>query len=123
MAKTSKYFAPAEFVRCTPFCSIEQMDQGFLNLMDEVRKRAGIPLVMTSAYRSVSWELTHGRSGKGDHPQGVGVDFKCSTSATRYKIVKAALECGVRRIGISKNFIHIGMGQGLPQNVIWDYYD
>ena len=29
--KTSKYFAPQEFNRCTPSCTIDQMDQTFLD--------------------------------------------------------------------------------------------
>lgn len=123
MAKTSKYFAPAEFTRCTPACSIEKMDQGFLDLMDKVRYTAGIPMVISSAFRSRDWEIAHGRSGDGAHPHGKAVDVKCRTSANRYKIVRAAILCGVRRIGIGKTFIHLDNDPSLPQNVIWDYYD
>ena len=50
--KTSKYFKPEEFERCNPSCSIEDMDQDFLNLLDDLREKAGIPLVLNCAYRS-----------------------------------------------------------------------
>ena len=44
--KTSKYFKPEEFERCNPSCSIEDMDQDFLDLLDDLREKAGIPLVL-----------------------------------------------------------------------------
>ena len=47
----SKYFAPKEFQACVPSCSIEQMDAGFLELLDRVREAAGIPLVLKVVFR------------------------------------------------------------------------
>jgi hypothetical protein len=36
--------------------------------------------------------------------------------------VQLALKHGVTRIGIAKTFLHLGIGgQGLPNNVIWEY--
>lgn len=119
---TAKYFTEAEFRRCTPPCSLQDMDQGFMHKLDNARYEAGIPFVLNSAYRPVSWELSKGRSGKGDHPQGRGVDIRCNTSANRMKIIKALLNNGIRRIGIAKTYIHAGDGDGLPKDVIWHYY-
>ena len=123
--KTSKYFSEAEFRRCTPPCSREDMDQDFLDLMDDVRRKAGIPLIINCAYRSRDYDLKKGRSGNSAHTHGLAVDIRYNASATCYKIVKAAYECGVQRIGIGKNFVHIDMGErvGLPSNVLWHYYD
>jgi hypothetical protein len=36
--------------------------------------------------------------------------------------VRAALECGIRRIGIGKTFVHLDNDASLPQGVMWDYY-
>jgi len=119
----SKYFKASEFRRCSPACSIEQMSDRFLALMDEVRERAGIPLVINSAYRSRSWEIAHGRSGNSAHTKGLALDIRCNTSANRWRIVSAALSCGLRRIGIGKTYVHLDADESLPQNVIWDYYD
>lgn len=118
----SKYFKPAEFIRCNPSCNITQMDNGFLELMDRVREAAGIPLVINCAYRSRSWELMKGRSGNSAHCRGKALDIRCNTSENRYKIVKAALQCGVKRIGIGATFVHLDNDTTLPQGVIWDYY-
>lgn len=117
-----KYFSPAEFRACNPSCSIEQMDEGFLHLLDLIRERAGIPMVLNCAYRSRDYDLAHGRTGNSAHTRGKAVDVRCNSSANRYKIVKAALECGVNRIGIGKTFIHIDNDKSLPQGVIFDYY-
>lgn len=118
----SKYFKEVEFTRCNPSCRMDQMDPAFLALLDEVREAAGIPLVLNCAYRSVAHEKKMGRSGNSAHTRGKAVDIRCNTSANRYKIVAAALGCGIRRIGIGKTFVHIDNDDTLPQGVIWDYY-
>ena len=43
--KKSYYFSEQEFNKCTPFCCIEDMEQDFLYLMDDIRRKAGIPLI------------------------------------------------------------------------------
>lgn len=108
---------------CSPPCSIGQMDAGFLALLDRIRERAGIPIVLNCAYRSREHDLKAGRSGNSAHTRGKAVDVRCTTSANRYKIVAAALEEGVRRIGIGKSFVHLDNDTSLPLGVIWDYYD
>lgn len=120
--KHSKYFAPQEFKRCSPSCSIEDMDQNFLNTLDAIRALAGIPLVLNCAYRSKEYDIKKGRSGNSAHTKGLAVDIKCNSSATRYKIMKAADSLGITRFGIGNSFLHIDADKSLPQNVIWHYY-
>lgn len=118
----SKYFAPAEFRACNPPCTIEDMNAGFLEQLDRVREQAGIPMVLNCAFRSVAHEKQMGRSGNSAHTRGWAVDVRCTTSANRYRIVGAALRCGIRRIGIGKTYIHLDNDGTLPQDVMWDYY-
>lgn len=118
----SKYFSPSEFRKCTPACDISQMDAGFLALLDEVREKAGIPLVLNCAYRSVAYDKAKGRSGNSAHTRGKAVDIRCNASENRFKIIRAALDCGIRRIGIGQSFIHLDNDASLPQRVIWHYY-
>ena len=118
----AKYFHPSEFKACVPSCSISDMDAAFLEKLDRIRESAGIPLVLNSAYRSPAWEHKQGRSGNSAHTRGLAVDIRCRTTANRYKIVLAALACGVSRIGVAKTYIHLDVDRSLPQNVIWDYY-
>lgn len=119
----SMYFTASEFRRCTPSCDIGQMSPAFLVQLDRVREAAGIPLVLNCAYRSVAYERKKGRSGNSAHTRGLAVDIRCNTSANRYKIIRAALECGITRIGVGKTFVHLDSDTSLTQGVIWDYYE
>lgn len=119
---TAKYFKEAEFRRCTPACSLQDMDQGFMITLDALRAQAGIPLVITSAFRPVAYEKKKGRSGNSAHTRGVAVDIRCNSSTNRYKIIKAAVALNIRRIGLGNGFIHIDTDPSLPQEVAWDYY-
>lgn len=118
----SRYFSPAEFAKCDPPCSIEQMDADFLKILDNIRECAGIPMVINCAYRSKEHDLKKGRSGNSAHTRGLAVDVRCTTSANRYKIVAACLDNHITRIGIGKTFVHIDNDPSLPQEVIFDYY-
>ena len=121
MANKSKYFADEEFTRCSPPCSIEDMDADFLALMDAVRALVGEPLMITSAARTPEWELANGRTGSGAHTLGLAVDFFAGDSRMKYKIVTAALSLGVTRIGVGTNFVHIDKSTLHDQEVLWTY--
>lgn len=119
---TAKFFKELEFQRCVPSCSLQDMDGRFMATLDALRAQAGIPLVLNSAFRTVAWEKSHGRGGNSAHTRGKAVDIRCNSSATRMKIVRAALALGIKRIGIGKTFVHIDTDASLPQNVMFDYY-
>lgn len=117
----AKYFTDGEFRKCIPSCSIDDMDSDFLDILDNIREDAGIPLKVNCAYRSVEWDKAKGRSGNSAHCSGVAVDVRCTNSANRHKIVKAAMDNGINRIGIADTFIHLDNSKTLPQGVIWLY--
>lgn len=119
---TAKYFKEAEFQKCTPSCSLQQMDQRFMNTLDALRAQAGIPLKLSCAYRSVAWDKSKGRTGDSAHCKGKAADIVCNANNTRSKIIRAALAIGIRRIGIGKNFIHVDTDTTKSQDVIWHYY-
>lgn len=119
----SKYFSAIEFQKCDPPCKITDMQPEFLELLDRIREKAGIPLVLNCAYRSRAWDLRKGRSGNSAHTKGLAVDIRCNSSANRMKIVAAAIACGITRIGIGKTFVHLDADKSLPQNVMFDYYN
>lgn len=120
----AQYFADPEFRKCVPPCSIDDMQQVFLNKLDELRFHAGIPLVINCAYRSVDYDKSKGRSGKSAHCSGLAVDIRCQSGLNRLKIIKAAQRVGINRMGIGRTFIHVDMGErvGLPCSV-WTYDD
>ena len=118
----AKYFSEREFNRLSPACSLQDMAQDTMTMLDRMRALCGFPLVLTSAFRTKEWDLAKGRSGNSAHTKGKAVDILCNDSAKRFKIVWAAREVGFNRIGIGSNFIHVDNDTTLPQNVMWHYY-
>lgn len=119
--KSSRYFSPKEFTNCVPTCSIDDMQQGFLDRLDQLREACGIPLILNCAYRSIEWDKSKGRSGNSAHTKGLAVDIRCNSDATRFLIVQRAIELGFTRIGIEGRFVHVDISAELPQRVMWTY--
>ena len=124
MKNSAQYFQDAEFRKCVPPCTIDDMQQVFLDKLDELRFYAGIPLVLNCAYRSVEYDKKKGRSGKSAHCAGLAVDIRCTTGQNRLKILRACYRAGITRIGIGRTFIHVDMGErvGLVSSC-WTYDD
>lgn len=119
---TSKYFSESEFQRCTPSCSLQDMDQHTMDMFDRAREIAGIPFVIVCAYRTKAWDEARGRSGNGAHTKGYALDIRCNTNRNRWKIWNALVAAGFTRLGDGDGFVHADNDPGLPQNVIWNYY-
>lgn len=120
---TAKYFSEAEFRRCTPSCSLQDMDQNLMRRLDNARQMAGIPFVISSAFRTVAYEKSKGRAGTSSHTKGLAIDIRCNMDRNRWKIVKALIDNGFTRIGIGKTYIHADIDTNKTQEVIWHYYD
>lgn len=119
----AKYFTEKEFNKCSPSCSLQDMKQNFINLLDLAREIADIPFVLNSAYRSSAYDKSKGRSGTGAHTKGVAVDIRCNSDKNRYLIIDALRAVGFTRIGIGKTYIHVDADETKTQNVIWHYYE
>lgn len=117
----SKYFKDEEFEACSPSCCREDINDDSLRRLDSAREIAGVPFVLSSAYRSVSHELAKDRSGKGAHTKGRAFDILCRGNAQRWSIVFGALAAGFPRIGISSTFVHLDDDTSLPYPRIWLY--
>ena len=107
MSYQPKYFTEDEFVRCTPSCKLSDMDEFTLWQLDKARDLAGIPFILNSAYRSVSYEKSKGRKGTSSHCKGYAVDLRCKSSHIRLQMVSALINAGFTRIGIYPTFIHV----------------
>lgn len=119
-----------EFFKFTEFDSPDEKDSGekymqkeFLRVLTEVRIAADIPFKINSGYRTIKHNKKVGGSKDSAHTNGYAVDIVANTSATRFKIVQAALATGITRIGIGKTYVHLDTDPTLPQGVMWDYYD
>lgn len=115
-----KYFSPDEFQFCSPACSINQLDDKLLSMLDVARELYGFPIVVNSAYRSPEWERIHKRSGTSSHCKGLAVDLSCLVGPMRLRLIESLLDAGFRRIGIAKSFIHVDIDYSKPES-IWLY--
>lgn len=115
-----RYFTESDFQRCTPSCSVSDMDPSFLYMLDAARYVAGVPFVLSSAFRSSEYDKSKGRSGTGAHTLRCAVDIACSSSELRERIVSALVRVGFRRIGIARTFIHVDSSPLHPA-CIWLY--
>ena len=113
-----KYFNESEFKE------FDKMDRALLIMLDNLREVYGYPIKLTSTYRSPEHPIEARKSKPGEHAHGAAVDIACIGGEATYKLVKAAIEVGFTRIGISRknNFVHVGVGyEGAPPITIWTY--
>jgi uncharacterized protein YcbK (DUF882 family) len=101
-----KNFKPAEFK------DPEKMGYEFMLWLDAVRTAAGVPMRLTSSYRSKEYNKQVGGAGDSSH-----VDVPCNAvdigmsprpddpnwNYSRFKIVQAAMAAGCSRIGSYAN--------------------
>lgn len=113
-----KYFTESEFNE------FEKMNPELLEKLDQLREAYGYPIKLTSTYRSPDHPIEAKKTKPGEHAYGAAVDIACVGGEATFKLVKAAIEVGFTRIGISRknNFVHVGVGHdGAPPITIWTY--
>ena len=101
------------------------MDDSFLQMLDDARSIAGIPFKITSGYRSVAHNKKIGGVQNSSHLIGKAVDISIKSGQERYIILNALIQAGFKRLGIAKTFIHadsdsINQG-GTKANSVWTY--
>lgn len=99
------------------------MQHEFMKKLQQVREVFNKPMTVTSGFRSVKHPIEARKThSNGEHTQGTCADIYCDNGTDRYRLISIALDCGITRIGIAKNFLHLGIGgKGLPNYVIWEY--
>ena len=113
------YFKIEEFA-CS-CCGKNKIDTQFVKKLDDARRLAKIPFIITSGYRCEKHNKEVGGKADSAHLKGVAADISCQTSTSRYLIVNALIRAGFNRIGIAKDFIHCDIDKDKPQEVIWIY--
>ena len=113
-----------EYFDKSEFNNFEMMDEKLLSMLDKMRGIYGYPIKITSDYRSPEHPIEAAKEQPGEHAYGAAVDIESVGGGKTFRLVKAAIEVGFTRIGISrkKGFIHLGIGYpGAPEKTIWTY--
>lgn len=124
----SKWFSetqdPALF-KCQcgrPECDAPAPTQALLDLLDAFRDTLMLPVKINSGPRCAFWNARQGGNEKSEHLTGEGADLACVTSGMRFLMIYAVTKLGIRRFGIGKNFLHVGVSLNSDQDVCWHYY-
>lgn len=119
----ARYFQASEFkCKCgRAECPAPRVSDALLDRLDRVRMRVGYALYVNSGVRCPYWNEREGGEKDSEHMIGTGADIRAESGREKFVLVNAALDEGFRRIGVGKNFIHLGVSQQHAQDVIWTY--
>jgi uncharacterized protein YcbK (DUF882 family) len=99
---------------------VKSLNPDLVELLDRARGIALTPFIITSGLRTVEENNMLTKSVQDSaHLSGLAVDLKCSTSMTRFKILKGLYAVGFCRIGIYSSHIHVDIDDTKPQGVVW----
>lgn len=121
---TSTHFKDAE-LKC-PCCNENRVTEDFLDLLEKLRGKIGIPLYITSGYRCPMHNDFVSHTGlSGPHTTGKAVDIAISYESA-FLLVDYATELGFTGIGVNQRgliderFIHLDkLTANRPR--IWSY--
>lgn len=113
--------------RRSEFSHPDRMDPVLLNLLDEVRERAGCPIKVISDYRSREHNEAIGGNPNSPHMRGAAVDIAPMpyTAENRMAVIFAALwlrhegRWGRLGLGIYNGHVHLDNDQVLTRPHIW----
>jgi uncharacterized protein YcbK (DUF882 family) len=98
---------------------VRGLEPALVARLDEARHRAGVPFIITSGRRTPEENAALGGAPDSAHLRGWAVDIRVTSSAARFAIVKAALECGFLRVGVYNGHVHLDCDPSLPVRVCW----
>ena len=112
-----KYFTLDEFA-CKE-TGENNISEGFVHKLDELREACGFPFTITSGYRSLEHSAERHKPQGGWHTRGLAADIRIHNGQDRYTILQKALELGFTGIGVAKTFVHVDIRDTTP--VVWSY--
>ena len=123
------HFANAELA-CHCGCGRQEMDNGFMTLLESLRTAYGQPMRITSAFRCPEHNVQASTTGTtGPHTTGRAVDVQVAGEDAHH-LLALALHLGFSGIGVSQRgpanqrFLHLDtltQDLGYPRPTIWSY--
>jgi uncharacterized protein YcbK (DUF882 family) len=97
------------------------MSADLLLHLDAARHMAGVPFVITSAYRCEKHNAAVGGVPGSAHTKGLAVDIAANGSRNRFIIAQSLMARGLTRIGVASSFVHVDVDKAKDQQVLWLY--
>ena len=119
MTDFGKHFNSSEFDSRDLAGSGINMQQAFIDKLNDAREIAGIPFKINSGYRTQAHNKAVGGEPNSSHCRGWAADIAYSSGSAGWIILNALQKAGFNRIGIYKTWIHADCDPTLSQNVIW----
>ena len=119
MGDLTKDFSRYEMA-CKCGCGADDISIDLVERLQSIRDIMGKPIHINSGVRCPHHNAKVGGSGESEHITGDAVDIQCEGSPLRYELLFLLMK-KFNRIGIAKNFIHVGISKTKAQNVIWVY--
>jgi uncharacterized protein YcbK (DUF882 family) len=116
-----RFFSPREFDSPDQPGSGQHMNLDFVTKLDRLRDAVGVPLLITSGFRTPEHNKKVGGVDSSAHELGRAADIAAFSGSHRYAIISAAMKLGFRRIGVGSTFVHIDDDITKPQDVFWTY--
>ena len=120
-----KYFTKDE-MRCS-HCGAYDMDDTFMQRLDQLREDMGFAFPVTSAYRCAEHPIEARKKAPGAHTTGKAIDIGVSGNEA-YILIEAAIRDNFTGIGINQKgdgrFIHLDIiphSESSPRPWIWSY--
>ena len=124
MSYTPEHFTVAELA-CRCGCGLgatwAEYDEALLRLLDHLRGLLGRPVHVTSGYRCVAHNRASGGKPDSEHLIGAAADLVTADDTERHEMLGAAFALHVRRVGVGRGFVHVGVSRRHPQPRAWLY--
>ena len=111
---------PSQRFAC-PCCKKNLFDPRLERLVEEIEKAVDWKIPINSGYRCEKHNRAIGGSVSSSHLKGLAVDLGVNWSRIRFFVLKKAIELGISRIGVARNFIHIDIDDEKDPDVVWTY--
>ncbi|MFT7004260.1 MAG: zinc D-Ala-D-Ala carboxypeptidase [Sulfurimonas sp.] len=113
-----KDFKEYEFI-CKCGCGYNDYKEEDVLKLQLLRTMCGFSLFLNSCCRCKIHNKKEGGKEKSEHLECQGFDIRCLRSDRRFILIECALRLGFKRIGIYKDFVHLGTSKTHVQNRLW----
>ena len=102
-----------EELRC-PCCHEMEIDEDFLDTLQDMRDELGQPCIVTSGFRCEEHNRDVGGALRSQHMSGLAIDIHCIDARFRYDLIKAAMFAGFTGIIANDDYLHLDLREDDP---------